>query len=171
MLSAQILNFIHDVNGHAVHTQNEIVRTRPFKSGNEISRDPSTTDYRSGCAATSQPDARDVTYGRTKPDDMSQEEWDAWWEENGDYVKRTETEGTVTCLGPATHDVINQVLAELQDEVRTKGEEIEKLRQERFNYKDMTDAELDREYDMMLEEITRRFGPEKVRTTPRQKHP
>ena len=110
-------------------------------------------------------------YGRTKPDDMSQEEWDAWWEENGDYVKRTETEGTVTCLGPATHDVINQVLAELQDEVRTKGEEIEKLRQERYNYKDMTDAELDREYDMMLEEITRRFGPEKVRTTPRQKHP
>tara|TARA_Y100000004_G_scaffold187178_1_gene239636 strand:- start:211 stop:519 length:309 start_codon:yes stop_codon:yes gene_type:complete len=102
---------------------------------------------------------------------MSQEEWDAWWEENGDYVKRTETEGTVTCLGPATHDVINQVLAELQDEVRTKGEEIEKLRQERYNYQDMTDAELDREYDMMLEEITRRFGPEKVRTTPRQKHP
>ena len=65
---------------------------------------------------------------------MSQEEWDAWWAQNGDYVERTETEGTVTCLGPATDDVINQVLAELQDKVRTKEEEIEKLRQERYNY-------------------------------------
>ena len=151
-----------------MHTQNEIVGTRPFKSGNEISRDPSTTASVRRDLTTRLEMSR---YGRTKPDDMSQEEWDAWWEENGDYVKRTETEGTVTCLGPATHDVINQVLAELQDEVRTKGEEIEKLRQERYNYKDMTDAELDREYDMMLKEITRRFGPEKVRTTPRQKHP
>ena len=162
---AQILNFIHDVNGHAVHTQNEIVGTRPFKSGMKFH---ATLNHRFGAPRPHNP-TRDVTIRQNEtrrhvPGRVGRSG------RNGDYVKRTETR-TVTCLGPATHDDINQVLAELQDEVRTKGEEIEKLRQERYNYKDMTDAELDREYDMMLKEITRRFGPEKVRTTPRQKHP